>query len=351
MIQRRLLFLWVMMFTVVFAYGGRKDKAWAKSVNEGLALFAQEKYEAAIEKFDEALRIVPKTWYAVQQKVYCLNKLGRNEEALRVLEKSLEEGGEDYHYSQMYWMYATMQLDKADNFSILDYCTKALNDIRPEEETLKQKIHFMKASIYLKLTDVEKGKVGAWEDSLAYNIGCSIVLAPKYAYNYMLLGSLYEMDGQYEYALCSYAMFLATAGKDVDMLYDVFSPWGGFDATLNSSVMSVNALDKVKGIVSGYMSAYGGLFDLFSATIPTIVMSVEESPKPITPETNLYKNTIMPFFAELVRKGLLDTFLHYSLKDSPKNYLENSHWLLEHDAEKQRLLKTLDEIKLFGDVQ
>ena len=59
----------------------------------------------------------------------------------------------------------------------------------------------------------------------------------------------------------------------------------------------------------------------------------------------------MPFFAELVRKGLLDTFLHYSLKDSPKNYLENSHWLLEHDAEKQRLLKTLDEINLFGDVQ
>ena len=104
MIQRRILFFVVMMFTVVFAYGGRKDKAWAKSVNEGLALFAQEKYEAAIEKFDEALRIVPKTWYAVQQKVYCLNKLGRNEEALRVLEKSLEEGGEDYHYSQMYYL-------------------------------------------------------------------------------------------------------------------------------------------------------------------------------------------------------------------------------------------------------
>ena len=59
MIQRRILFFVVMMFTVVFAYGGRKDKAWAKSVNEGLALFAQEKYEAAIEKFDEALRIVP----------------------------------------------------------------------------------------------------------------------------------------------------------------------------------------------------------------------------------------------------------------------------------------------------
>ena len=49
MIQRRILFFVVMMFTVVFAYGGRKDKACAKRVNEGLALFAQEKYEAAIE--------------------------------------------------------------------------------------------------------------------------------------------------------------------------------------------------------------------------------------------------------------------------------------------------------------
>ena len=349
MIQRRILFFVVMMFTVVFAYGGRKDKAWAKSVNEGLALFAQEKYEAAIEKFDEALRIVPKTWYAVQQKVYCLNKLGRNEEALRVLEKSLEEGGEDYHYSQMYYLYATLQLDKVDNLTILDYCTKAFKDIRPEEYPLKQNLHFMKAMVYLKLTDTEKNKVVAWGDSLTYNLGSSVAMAPKYAYNYMLLGSMYEGDDQNEYAICSYAMFLATAGEKVDDLYPVLGAWSGFDLTMNANVLSFTVLNKVKEVISGEMSEYGGLYDLFAATIPLICTGAEEKPQPIASTTNLYANSIIPFFSELIRRELLEAFLHYSLKDSKTNYLNNSHWLLEHPDKKQRLLETLKELKLFGE--
>ena len=83
--QKRILLLLMVIFTMSFAYGKRKDKVWLEYVNEGLALYSQEKYEAAIEKYDKALNVLPNTWYAIQQKIYCLQKLGRTEEALKIL--------------------------------------------------------------------------------------------------------------------------------------------------------------------------------------------------------------------------------------------------------------------------
>ncbi len=57
---------------------------------EGRRLFSEEKYEDALDAFDNALKINPKTEFALSIKGVALVSLGRYEEALEALNKALE---------------------------------------------------------------------------------------------------------------------------------------------------------------------------------------------------------------------------------------------------------------------
>ena len=59
---KRILFLLMVMFTISFAYGQEADEKLGKAealCKEGVALHDQGKFEEAIKKYDEALKLLP----------------------------------------------------------------------------------------------------------------------------------------------------------------------------------------------------------------------------------------------------------------------------------------------------
>ena len=88
--QKRILLLLVMICTIVFAYGQDADEKKERAsalCKEGMALHDQGKFEEAIRKFDEGLKILPYNATLIYDKAYSLVAMGKNAEAKKLLEK------------------------------------------------------------------------------------------------------------------------------------------------------------------------------------------------------------------------------------------------------------------------
>lgn len=87
--HRRLFFVLVMMFSMVFAFGQESDDKYAvagKLMEEGVALHDKQKYEDAIKKYDEALKLLPYHANLIYEKAYSLAAMGKRDDAKKLLE-------------------------------------------------------------------------------------------------------------------------------------------------------------------------------------------------------------------------------------------------------------------------
>ena len=95
---KRILFLLMAIFAISFAYGQETDEKYEKADvlrKEGIALHDQGKYEEAIQKYEEGLKLLPYNSSLIYEKAYSLTAMGKKAEAKKLLEKLFKKGKTD----------------------------------------------------------------------------------------------------------------------------------------------------------------------------------------------------------------------------------------------------------------
>ena len=338
------------MFTVVFAYGQETDEKSEKAdalCKEGVALHDEGKYEEAIKKYDEALKVKPDYYLAMAEKAYSLYSMDKKSDAKKIIEKIIKKQPTDFDISHTYLMYANILDDEGDQLKALEIYGKALEAVDPTNLDGIQQIVYNRAVVLSKLTDENKKKVENWEDDMLFSLDRSLRLMPYHPRSLLLMGNAMEEHKHYLNALCCYAAFAMSADDAADLLVPVLTAWKDKELTPGSGPRTTNSLNRVKEILTKEPSEYGILYDLFSEALPVACPDTLGMPVPVNYAADIFEDAYAPFFAELHRKGLLECFFHEAMKNANKQYISNANWLVEHKSEVDRLYATIKETKLF----
>ena len=349
-IQKRILFLLVMMFTVVFAYGQETDEKSEKAdalCKEGVALHDEGKYEEAIKKYDEALKVKPDCYLAMAEKAYSLYSMDKKSDAKKIIEKIIKKQPTDFDISHTYLMYANILDDEGDQLKALEIYGKALESVDATNLDGIQQIVYNRAVVLSKLTDENKKKVEGWEDDMLFSLDRSLRLMPYHPRSLLLMGNAMEEHKHYLNALCCYAAFAMSADDAADLLVPVLTAWKDKELTPGSGPRTTNSLNRVKEILTKEPSEYGLLYDLFSEALPVACPDTLGMPVPVNYAADIFEDAYAPFFAELHRKGLLECFCHYVMKNSKTKYISNADWLASHKDDEERMWKLVKELQTF----
>ena len=350
MIQRRLLFLLVMMFTMVFAYGQENDAkidAANKLLEEGVALHDKGQYQEAIKKYDEALKILPNNSNLLYEKAYSVYAMGNSAEAKKLLEKLFKKANAEDYLPSAFLFYANLLDDGGEPFKALEVYDKGIDLANEDDYDNLQMLHYNKALTISRLSDENKAKVEHWDRQVEYNLEQSIEYKPAHPGSHFLMGNTMEKFGGYYRAIAHYALNSFLVGKKVDNLEPALNGWANLELSEDSGPLTTLSLNKVKEVLKTEPSEYGRLYDIFTTVIPLVAPDTLGQPVTLAYADNKVTDAIMPFFAELNRKGLLECFFHEAMKNADKQYISNANWLVEHKADVDRLYATIKETKLF----
>ena len=120
---KRILFLLMVMFTISFAYGQEADEKLGKAealCKEGIALHDQGKFEEAIKKYDEGLKLLPYNATLIYEKAYSLEAMGKRTEAKKLLGKLYKKGNTGEDLSLPYMAYANLLDDDGEAMKALE---------------------------------------------------------------------------------------------------------------------------------------------------------------------------------------------------------------------------------------
>ena len=348
--QKRILLLLVMICTIAFAYGQDTDEKKEKAnalCKEGMALHNQGKFEEAIRKFDEGLKILPYNATLIYDKAYSLVAMGKNAEAKKLLEKLFKEGNTDEDVSMPYVFYANLLDDDGEAMQALEVYDKALEYVSPLDVTTIQLINYNKALTLYNLKDEDKAKVEDWVQQIFNHLDNSIECNPTHPASFGLYGRIMADEGAYYNAMACFGINALLVGKKVGTLEAALKEWENKNISPNSGPLATLSLNKVKEVLKSEPSEFGKLYDIFTTVIPAICCDTLGTPVPFSYAYNLVNDGIMPFFSELKRQGLLECFFHVAMKNAKVQYISNADWLTTHKSEEERLWNTIGELEVF----
>ena len=348
--QKRILLLLVMIFTIAFAYGQNKDENTERAsalCKEGMALHDQRKFEEAIKKFDEGLKILPYDATLIYDKAYSLVAMGKKTEAKKVLEKLFKKGNTDEDVSMPYVFYANLLDDDGEAMQALEVYDKALEYVSPLDVTTIQLINYNKALTLYNLKDEDKAKVEDRVQQIFNHLDNSIECNPTHPASFGLYGRIMADEGGYYNAMACFGINALLVGKKVGALEAALKEWENKNISPNSGPLATLSLNKVKEVLKSEPSEFGKLYDIFTTVIPAICCDTLGTPVPFSYAYNLVNDGIMPFFSELKRQGLLECFFHVAMKNAKVQYISNADWLTTHKSEEERLWNTIGELEVF----
>ena len=348
--QKRILLLLVMICTIAFAYGQDADEKKEKAnalCKEGMALHNQGKFEEAIRKFDEGLKILPYNATLIYDKAYSLVAMGKNAEAKKLLEKLFKEGNTDEDVSMPYVFYANLLDDDGEAMQALEVYDKALEYVSPLDVTTIQLINYNKALTLYNLKDEDKAKVEDRVQQIFNHLDNSIECNPTHPASFGLYGRIMADEGAYYNAMACFGINALLVGKKVGTLEAALKEWENKNISPNSGPLATLSLNKVKEVLKSEPSEFGKLYDIFTTVIPAICCDTLGTPVPFSYAYNLVNDGIMPFFSELKRQGLLECFFHVAMKNAKVQYISNADWLTTHKSEEERLWNTIGELEVF----
>ena len=348
--QKRILLLLVMICTIAFAYGQDTDEKKEKAnalCKEGMALHNQGKFEEAIRKFDEGLKILPYNATLIYDKAYSLVAMGKNAEAKKLLEKLFKKGNTDEDVSMPYVFYANLLDDDGEPMQALEVYDKALGYVPPLDVTTIQLINYNKALTLYNLKDEDKAKVEDRVQQIFNHLDNSIECKPTHPASFGLYGRIMADEGAYYNAMACFGINALLVGKKVGALEAALKEWENKNISPDSGPLTTLPLNKVKEVLKSEPSEFGKLYDIFTTVIPAICCDTLGTPVPFSYAYNLVNDGIMPFFSELKRQGLLECFFHVAMKNAKVQYISNADWLTTHKSEEERLWNTIGELEVF----
>lgn len=336
---------------MVFAYGQETDEKLEKAetlCKEGVALHDQGKFEEAIKKYDEALKILPNNSNLLYEKAYSTYSMGNSADAKKLLEKLFKKATAEDYLPHAFLFYANLLDDGGEPFKALDVYDKGMELAKYEDFAGLQLLHYNKALTLSRLPDADKAKVERWEKQVEYNLDQSIVYKPSHPGSYFLMGNLMEKFGAYYDAIGYYAMnsFLTDSKRTVS-LERALEGWSNLELTENSGPLTKLSLNKVKEVLKAEPSEYGRMYDIFTTIIPLVTPDTLGAPVTMAYADDKVKDAIMPFFAELKRRGLLECFFHEAMKNAKIQYISNANWTVEHKNDVDKLYDSFMDLKLF----
>ena len=348
---KKLLFLLMAIFTITFAYGQEKDAQLEKADalrKDGIALHDQGKYEEAIKKYDEGLKILPYNAMLTYEKAYSLTAMGKKAEAKKLLEKLFKKGKtSEEDLSSPYMFYANLLDDDGEAMQALEVYDKALEYVSPLDIPTIQLVNYNKALTLYNLKDEDKAKVENWSQQIYNHLDNSIECKSTHPGSYLIYGRILADEGGYYNAMACFGINALLVGERIGTLEAALKEWENKNITPNSGPLTTLSLNKVKEVLKSEPSEYGKLYDIFTTVIPAICCDTLGTPVPFSYAYDLTTDGIMPFFSELKRQGLLECFFHVAMKNAKVQYISNADWLTTHKSEEERLWNTIGELEVF----
>lgn len=350
-IKKRLLFLLMAIFAISFAYGQETDEKLEKAealCKEGVTLHDEGKYEEAIKKYDEALKVKADYLVALSEKAYSLDAMGKKSDAKKLLEKVIKKTPKGDNMTYVYLMYANILDEEGDRVKSMEMYDQALECVDASDTQMMQNILYNKAVALSKMKDDDSEKNEEWQYKLMECLDRSLRLKPYHPRSLMLMGNAMEEHGHYINALCCYAVFAMAADESADFVEPILTAWKDKELTPDSGPRTTKTLNKVKEILKKESSEYGILYDLFSEALPLACPDSLGMPVPVCYGEDIFEDAYAPFFAELHRRGLMECFCHSIMKNSKSKYISNADWLASHKSEEERMEQVFKELLTFS---
>ncbi len=346
--KAKCMLLLVMLFTFSFAYGQTDEKTQKASAlrKEGTALHDQGKFEEAIKKYDEGLKILPYNATLTYEKAYSLTAMGKKAEAKQLLEELFKQGNTDENVSMAYILYANILDNEGKAMQALEAYDKALEYVSSDVSAI-QLIHYNKALTLYNLKNEDKAKIANRTQQIFNHLYNSIECTPTHPGSYNLYGRITADEGVYSKAIACFGINALLVGEKVGTLEAALKEWENKNITPNSGPLSTLSLNKVKEVLKSEPSKFGKLYDVFTTAIPAICRDTLGTPVPFSYAYDLTDDGIMPFFSELKRQNLLECFFHVAMKNAKVQYKSNSEWLTAHKGEEERLWNTIGKLEVF----
>lgn len=339
--MKRLILSGVCILFVSFLFG-QKNPAISKLIEEGIVYHDNGNYKAAIEKYDEALKIDSLHFYALSEKALSLVFLRSYEDAIKICELIIKTYPDEEGLKNVYSTYAKAYngLNKRDkSIEIYNEAIKKFPDY--------YQLYFNKGVTYL--AD-EKNE----EALLCFQK--SVQLNPKHLSSHYAISTLINKDKYRIPALLSCGRFLVLEpkgkrAKSVLMkLQNIMT--GNVEKTGKKSItinISPDLLDEVnqKGTPSENNFSTTDLIlsmdaaldydkknkkknevEQFIRKFENVCSSLEETKKD---NFGFYWEYYVPYYLEMHKNKLVETFAYIIFSSSDEEYV--SKWLSSHEKE------------------
>ena len=344
---KRLFVLLLASIGAVTAYGQVSDLEKLKQ--EGSDLMHMNKYHEAMTKFNEVLKVSPNEQEAMYEKAYCLMMLKANREAKEILEESIKIKDRQYSFLQEYIMLGNIYSEEGRQLEAIEYYEKAIPLLEPVSNLMAARLYHNLSNELFGLSAENREKRKDWELEALNYAYMAIKYYPVHSNGYYIIGNLLSNQKAYYQALTFYLASALFSGKGTVDIEDDLATWKSMGLILECGDESVMAFNIVNEMMQKKPSEYGILYDVFSSVFSGAMKHSNETPLPVAYSQYTCDHSLIPFLAELSRKGLLECFCHLAMVNSRKYGIANEKWLEKNDDKCKELNKYINDTKIFDD--
>jgi tetratricopeptide (TPR) repeat protein len=331
--MKQLLLSFLLLFFVVAA---KAQSEADKFIEQGIALHDKGDYDAAIAKYDEALRVDPTSYMAMYEKSYAYMAMKKYDESETMLKKILKECKDPAIRKLCFVNYGT----------ILDYKGEGKKSLKMYDEGIKEfpehyLLHFNKG-----ITQSGMGESGDALESFKNSLRCN----PYHASSHHAAGRTVANSNRIPGILAMFSFLLIEpegkrAEQNLDLLNKlimkgVSSPDGkNVNISIDASLLDkknkkkdddFSSAELMLSLVASSNSVPDSLgaktdADRLSYKLQLLTGLITETDKK---DKGFFKTFYVPFFAEMKKKDFMTTACYIALSSSGKEDIEK--WIEDY---------------------